>query len=305
LAQILQCTVLQVCECVRCAAPLSVQFKQGFCMMRFLQTLIQVSRPGFFHLTAIPFALPTFRDPSVLLSSQGIMGLLFVLLPLNLLVYSFNDYKDIDIDRVNPRKGGVHGAQASESDLRVCMIMSVLALLVLMPLLTSDLVWSLKWNLGCILVNWVYNFGPQLSRVPILDMFPPLGYLSTCLLAPKVLGIPNLDSWVYYYLGVVVFRTQLWLQRMDVNEDRSVGKFTTAVFVGSTPAAVGVILFLTTELAMSHSRGCTPSMVFAVYSMLVHGVELAICQKHVTMLLMGVASIPFSYYFMTSDSCLV
>lgn len=280
------------------------QVKQSSCKMRFLQTLIQVSRPGFFHLTAIPYALPTFRDPSVLLSSQGIMGLLFVLFPLNLLVYSFNDYKDIDIDRKNPRKGGVHGAQASESDLRVCMMLSVVALLVLMPLLTSDLVWSLKWNASVILVNWVYNFGPQLSRVPVLDMFPPLGYLGTCLLTSKVLDIPNLDPWVFYYLAVMVFRTQLWLQRMDDDADRSVGKFTTAVFVGSSSAAVGVIFFLASEIIMSHSRGCAPGMVFAAYSMAVHGLELAIRQKHVTMVLMGVAGIPFSYYFMTSDGCL-
>jgi len=273
-------------------------------MMRFLQTLLQVSRPGFFHLTAIPYALPTFRDPSVLLSSQGIMGLLFVLLPLNLLVYSFNDYKDVDIDRKNPRKGGLHGAQASKSDLRTCMMVSVVALLVLMPLLTSDPVWSLKWNACVILVNWVYNFGPQLSRVPILDMFPPLGYLGTCVMSAKVLDIPNLDPWVFYYLAVMVFRTQLWLQRMDIDADRSVGKYTTAVFVGSTPAAVGVILFLASEIIMSHSRGCAPAMAFAVYSMAVHGLELAICQKHVTMVLMGVAGIPFSYYFMTCDNCL-
>lgn len=273
-------------------------------MMRFLQTLIQVSRPGFFHLTAIPYALPTFRDPSVLLSSQGIMGLLLVVFPLNLLVYSFNDYKDVDIDRKNPRKGGLHGAQASESDLLTCMIVSVVALLVLMPLLTSDLVWSLKWNASVILVNWVYNFGPQLSRVPVLDMFPPLGYLGTCLLTSKVLDIPNLDPWVFYYLAVMVFRTQLWLQRMDDDADRSVGKFTTAVFVGSSSAAVGVIFFLASEIIMSHSRGCAPGMVFAAYSMAVHGLELAIRQKHVTMVLMGVAGIPFSYYFMTSDGCL-
>lgn len=247
----------------------------------------------------------TFRDPFVLLSLKGIMGLLFVLWPLNLMVYSFNDYKDVDIDKKNPRKGGIHGAQASEGELRACIVISIAMLICFVPLLTSDLVFSLEWVGGCILVNWIYNFGPQLSRVPILDMFPPLGYLATCCLASKVMDIPNFDRWVYLYLAVMVFRTQLWLQRMDISADASAGKRTTAVFLGSAAAVAGVLLFLLVEFVISYYRGCSPGMFFAVYSSMVHGIELAICRKDVTMLLMGLSSIPFGLGFVMSGTCLV
>lgn len=273
--------------------------------MHILRTLIQVSRPGFFHVTAIPYMLPTFRDPYVLLSPKGVLGLLFVLFPLNLLVYSFNDYKDVDIDKKNPRKGGVHGAQASEAELRTCMAVSIICLILSLPLLTADLVWSAKWVVGCVVVNWLYNFGPQLSRVPILDMFPPLGYLCTCLLASKVMNVPNLDQWVYCYFGLVCFRTQLWLQRMDIVADAAVGKRTSAVFLGSGCAAVGVVAFLASELVTSYFRGCVPGIVWALYSTLVFGLEITIRNKEATMLLMGVAGIPFGIAFMCSNQCLL
>lgn len=277
----------------------------NFGIMGFAWTLLQVSRPGFFHVTAIPYALPSFRDPSVLLSPRGILGLLVVLLPLNLLVYSFNDFRDVDIDAKNPRKGGLHGAQASESDLRKCMALSVASLAFFMPVLTADFWFSFKWVSCCILVNWLYNFGPQLSRVPLLDMFPPLGYLCTSLFSAKVMNVPDLDSYVYLYFSLMCFRTQLWLQRMDIEADSAAGKHTSAVFLGRKLAAAAVIFFLASEFYVCHLRGCTPGIFWCLYSSLVLGLELVINKKEATMMLMAVVGIPFSIFFMLSDSCLV
>merc|ERR1719337_434030 len=105
------------------------------------------------------------------------------------MVYGMNDYADVDIDKQNPRKGGLHGAQASESDLLLCVILGVGSCIALAPMVTGDLLWSLVWNVFAIGSNWFYNFGPRLSRVPFLDMIPPLGYLLITPLASKVMDI--------------------------------------------------------------------------------------------------------------------
>lgn len=275
------------------------------CDLKFLWTLILVSRPGFYHVTAILYALPAVRDPSMLLSGSGLAGLLFALLPLNLLVYSFNDYKDVDIDRKNPRKGGLHGAQATAAELRACIVISVVSIAILVPLMTADLAFSWKWVAACILVNWSYNFGPQLSRVPLLDMFPPIGYMGTCVFASKVMSVKQLDAWVFYFFAIMAMRTQLWLQRMDIVADAAVGKRTTAVFVGRGPAAVGVLALILLEGYMGYLRGCWASQIFSVSSLLVFALELLVGKKEVTMLLMALSGLPFTVAFMTGESCIM
>merc|ERR1712232_1208211 len=146
----------------------------------------------------------------------------------------------------------------------------------------------------CILVNWSYNFGPQLSRVPILDMFPPIGYMGTCGFAAKVMSVKQLDAWVFYFFAVMAMRTQLWLQRMDIVADAAVGKRTTAVFLGRKLAAVGVLVLLFLEGYMGHLRGCWASQVFSVSSLLVFALELVLGKKEVTMLLMALSGLPFT-----------
>eukprot|EP00929_Paragymnodinium_shiwhaense_P072740 TRINITY_DN36923_c0_g1_i1.p1 TRINITY_DN36923_c0_g1~~TRINITY_DN36923_c0_g1_i1.p1 ORF type:complete len:289 (+),score=40.31 TRINITY_DN36923_c0_g1_i1:66-932(+) len=272
---------------------------------RFMWTLFLVSRPGFYHVTAILYALPAVRDPMVLLSPAGVAGLMFALFPLNLLVYSFNDYKDVDIDRKNPRKGGMHGAQASAEELWACIVISVVAIALLVPLMTADLAFSVKWVVTCILVNWSYNFGPQLSRVPLLDMFPPIGYLGTCVFAAKVMSLEQLDGWVYGFFAVMAMRTQLWLQRMDIVADAAVGKRTTAVFLGKQPAAAGVLGLLALEGYMGYQRGCSACQLFAASSLLVFLLEQYIGKKEVTMALMALSGLPFTIGFMMGESCII
>eukprot|EP00928_Gymnodinium_smaydae_P066106 TRINITY_DN49166_c0_g1_i1.p1 TRINITY_DN49166_c0_g1~~TRINITY_DN49166_c0_g1_i1.p1 ORF type:complete len:300 (-),score=12.80 TRINITY_DN49166_c0_g1_i1:283-1110(-) len=272
--------------------------------LSFLKTMLQVSRPGLYHLTAFIYAFPAHDNPWVLVSPSALQGLLFAVFPLNLLVYSFNDLRDVDVDRKNERKGGMHGAQASTFDLQVCVAISIASVIILVPLLTGDMVWSSKWVAGCIFVNWVYNFGPQLSRVPFLDMFPPVGYLGTCSLAAKVMAVPDLDRWVYGYLALICFRTQLWLQRMDAVADARVGKRTTAVCIGPGAAAVGVVCFLGAEVVMSISRQCLPAGALALYSLVVFLWEVANCNKERTMFLMMLGGLPYTYFMVTSNECL-
>merc|ERR1712087_685 len=152
---------------------------------------------------------------------------------------------------------------------------------------------SLKWIVACFLNNWSYNFGPTLSRVPILDMFPPLGYLCASLVTSKVVGLPYLETWVYAYLCLMVLRTQLWLQRMDIKADAAVGKRTTAVFLGSRVASFVVYILHACEFAVAYGPGCLAAQIFSVYSACVFSLELTTGIKEATMALMGVGGLAF------------
>ncbi|MFC4553735.1 prenyltransferase [Georgenia faecalis] len=71
--------------------------------------LVAASRPLSWVNTAYPFGaayLLTTRHVDV----TFVVGVLFFLIPYNLLMYGINDVFDYESDRLNPRKGGVEGA---------------------------------------------------------------------------------------------------------------------------------------------------------------------------------------------------
>merc|ERR1719321_813572 len=111
--------------------------------------MLQVSRPGFYHVSFGLYICAAAPDPWSLLSRRALLGLFFVLFPVNLTVYAMNDLKDVDIDSKNPRKGGIYGAQASASELRSCIAIGLLACMVIAPLLTADIIWAFAWNSIC------------------------------------------------------------------------------------------------------------------------------------------------------------
>jgi len=255
---------------------------------------VRVSRPGFYNVTGFLYVIPAASHPTALLSVRAFMGLLFCIFPMNLLVYSMNDLADVDIDMQNPRKGGLYGAQASASELRVCVALASIAVVVLPPLITSDLWWSLCWSTIGLIVNWLYNFGPQLSRVPVMDMLPPLAYLLTVPFAAKVMGdISALSQWFGGFLVFVVLRTQLWFQRFDHDADKAQGKHTTAVFIGPVAAALGVFLFLAGEFVCESLWGCRAAQAWTIFSGFVFVIELWLEKKDVTKALMAISGFVF------------
>lgn len=266
---------------------------------RFTKMLVKVSRPGFYNVTGFLYIMPAASRPEALyslLSVRAILGLLFCLLPMNLLVYGMNDLADVDIDAKNPRKGGLFGAVASVQDLRCCVAIAVVSCAFLPALITGDLRWSIAFSAVGIGANWVYNFGPQLSRVPLLDMFPPLAYLLVIPFGGKVVGqLASINSWFWFFTVSVVLRTQLWFQRMDIVADAEVEKRTTAVFVGSTAAAVGVFFFIACELVCEQCWGCRWVQIWSCFSALVFTLELWLARKDVTKALMAASGIVFLY----------
>lgn len=231
----------------------------------------------------------------MLLSKRALVGGAFSVVIMNVVTYAMNDLKDVDVDAVNPRKGGfsLSGARASASDLRLCLAISIVLAVVLPPFITGDLLWSLVWSAAGIGANWMYNFGPQLSRVAFLDMVPPLGYLLTLPFSSKVLwGSVMLEPLFVLFLVLVVFRTQLWFQLMDLEADAETGKRTTAVAIGRSASSVGVAAILACEVACAGTWGCLAAQAWSGYSFCVFALELVrgtIGKSDVTMVLMGVA----------------
>ena len=75
----------------------------------FIRSLV-VSRPYFYLVTLWLYLLPTggrFELLSSPFDGPFWVGFAYCTYPLNLLCYLMNDLSDVDVDRENPRKGGV------------------------------------------------------------------------------------------------------------------------------------------------------------------------------------------------------
>ncbi len=82
--------------------------------MNVLKQLFVVSRPISWLNTAYPFAAAYF----IIFQSvdvRFVVGTLFFLIPYNLLMYGVNDVYDYESDILNPRKGGIEGAQSAKA----------------------------------------------------------------------------------------------------------------------------------------------------------------------------------------------
>jgi len=267
--------------------------KQSRSLGELLITMIKVSRPGLWHVTVFLYMLPAAADLKVLLTKNALAGLFFVLFPMNLTVYGMNDLKDVDIDSKSARKGGLYGAQASSEDLRICVIVGVLLSYIVPPLLIDDIPWCAAWTTASVAVNWLYNFGPTLSRVPVLDMVCPLGYLLVVPFAAKSFQFDShVGRWFVIYFGLIIFHTQLWFQRFDSEDDKESGKRTTAVALGKIPSVILLLAILFCEIGAAAAWDCFVAKIYSVYCVGVLVLELTLGGKSSTLALM-MLSVPF------------
>jgi 4-hydroxybenzoate polyprenyltransferase len=199
---------------------------------------LKISRPGLYFQTVWLFVLPLaagvdLRDPRLWL------GLLYVTLPLNLLVYAWNDRVDVEIDRANPRKDSwLFGARATPEELD-----SALRIAGFLQVLFCGVFWWLDgarmvlWMLAILLVNWAYNAKEKgLRGKPPFDLLNPLGYLLVVQLPIWLLGLPELSWQAWTYLGLFCLQAQLVGEVMDFWPDQESGRVTSVVKMGLLPA---------------------------------------------------------------------
>lgn len=270
--------------------------------IRFCVLMVKVSRPGFYHVTFACFLVPAVLNLQIILCRQGLLGILYAVFPTNLFVYAMNDLADVDIDMKNPRKGGLHGAVASPSELRSCLAIATVILVISTPLLTRDLLWSSIWLPGVMIWNWLYNFGPQFSRTPIVDLFFPLGYLQIIPFSCKVLDVSMYSAPLsaQVFIVLVCFRTQLWLQRMDMEADAKLGKRTTAVFLGKTCATGALFVIMLGEVLCGLIFGNAAALLWSSFSACVLTVEIFLKNAPLTMAAMLFGGLGTFLYFLSS-----
>eukprot|EP00039_Didymoeca_costata_P016963 m.310326 g.310326 ORF g.310326 m.310326 type:complete len:310 (+) comp16476_c0_seq6:328-1257(+) len=194
---------------------------------------LQISRPGWWLPTVFLYLLPTSGRWDLLTGMDPcfFLGLIYVTFPLNFFTYGWNDFVDYDIDKNNPRKGNyLYGARATKEQLSVvplAIILTQIPFLVLMYLCSG--VTILYWFFACIAVNGAYNHpGVQLSSTPPLDLVAPLGYLLTIYLSSELNNLPMLPSVSVAYTVLLVIRTQMWTQIMDLVPDLAAGAYSQA-----------------------------------------------------------------------------
>lgn len=240
--------------------------------------LLKVSRPGLWLVFIWLYVWPTGGDFNLLITSKFWIGFLYCTFPLNLLVYGMNDMVDDDVDAGNQRKGNyVYGAKLDRSSLKkLPAYIAAVNIFALLPILCIDLsllVYICSWLLVAVVVNYAYNCPPlQLSRkcpyeVPTMI----IGHLLIPHFACRINGIhewPSLGSIVFHIF--LLSRSHIWLEYADIDVDEVAGKRTIAVVLGHRRALL-LVLLLTAMEAVSgflllHSNVLG---VFSLFGMLV------------------------------------
>ena len=181
---------------------------------------LQVSHPGLWLVTIWVYLLPT-GGPNMLVwrDSAFWVGLFHCTMPLNLLVYWWNDLGDFSTDATNPRKGGKWlGARASGAALGALRTL-VLGAQVPFALYYAahprlGPAWTVGWFGAVCAVNFAYNCEPikLSSKNPPFDFIGPLGYLLVIPLAERLTGVPALPATGWVHTVLLIVRTQLWTQ---------------------------------------------------------------------------------------------
>ena len=211
---------------------------------------LKASRPGLWFQTLWLYLVPTSGRPELFQRWEFWLGLVYVTLPLNLLVYGWNDIVDEEIDRLNPRKDSfLFGARGSPEQLRTLPRLIVGLNLPFAALLVAVGGWRLALvMLGIVVTNAAYNWPEHgLRGRPPLELLNQLGYLLVLWLSSELNDVPALPTWSLVYLVLFCTHAHLMGEIMDVLPDRAAGRRTTATWLGVVPVKVVVIALVIAE----------------------------------------------------------
>lgn len=206
--------------------------------MQFFRFVLKASRPGLWFQTLWLYLLPA-AGADTLFPERFWLGVAFVLLPLNLLVYGWNDLVDESTDALNPRKDSfLFGARGRREELaRLPLAISVVNLPLMALLIYATGFSMILVLLGMIGMVAIYNL-PQrgLRARPPLELLNQLGYLLILPLSYLLNGLSPLPWQSLLYLVLFCTHAHIMGEILDVEPDRKAGRQTTATWIGIIPA---------------------------------------------------------------------
>lgn len=206
--------------------------------------LIKVSRIGLMASHLWLYFLPVALAGEIPGAAFWV-GAAYVTVPLGMLIYGWNDYRDADVDAISKRKTkasvaarffGYRLGPARRRLLPAYIVAFHLPFLVLAAVFARP--WLIGWLAVMVFANWLYNGpGVRFSRIPVVaELTATWIYLNILWLGALISGVwPHWAVWVFGGTAILVF--QIAGAIVDIEPDRLVRKITFAVAVGRRWAA--------------------------------------------------------------------
>ncbi len=206
--------------------------------------VVRVSRIGLMASHLWIYLLPAALSGEVPGAAFWI-GAVYVTVPLGMLIYGWNDYRDADVDAISNRKTSASVAAKffgyRLGPKRRGLLPAYIVTLHL-PFVAAAAIfgrpWLIAWLAVMAFANWLYNGpGVRLSRVPVVaELTATWIYLNILWLGGLTSGIwPHWAVWVLAGTAILIF--QIAGAIVDIEPDRLVRKITFAVAVGRSWAA--------------------------------------------------------------------
>lgn len=226
-------------------------------MLGNIKKLLLISRPISWPNTAYPFGA-AYLVGGGLVDTIFWIGLLYFLVPYNLLMYGVNDVFDYESDIRNPRKGGIEGAKEQKAFHPVIMWAAVLSNIPFVAFLLVGGTLAANLTLAAIIFFVVaYSIkGLRFKEVPILDSITS----SIHFVGPMIYAL-MLTGFAPSYLPFVI-AFFLWGAAshafgavQDIIPDRQGGLKSIATIFGARLTTVAVFLLYLSASIMVMSQG--------------------------------------------------
>ena len=213
--------------------------------------LVKVSRPGFWP-THVWFYLLPFAQLDMFGSWAFWLGAVYVCFPMGLLTFGWNDIGDFATDSINPRKDSFLFGASPDSQMRTVLPWYIIAIQI--PFLIAFISiagWKMAgWFVAFIAANGCYNT-LGFKKMPWLDLLNQTGYLLVFVLASWLCSVDQLNAPAMVFSALFAMHSHLFGQIMDIDEDRSGGRRTTAVMIGVRNSKLLLVALLVVEAAIA------------------------------------------------------
>jgi 4-hydroxybenzoate polyprenyltransferase len=217
-----------------------------------LAFLLQVSRPGLWSTTAFFYLMPLGHSITFT-SLRFWTGLVYILFPLEFLLYGVNDIADAEADHLNPRKGTYLFGSLGRKEQLAALRWQIAA--VQIPFVALFLIWIgprvLLWFGVLLFAVALYN-APRIGckARPPFDVLIQASYLLVFVLSTWVNRAPQPPWQTFVFGALFAMHSHLFGEVMDIGPDRTSGRMTSAVRIGAVPTKLVIAGLLGVEAVL-------------------------------------------------------